>query len=410
MKIGQFAKKHNISIDTIRHYIDLGLLLPLKNGAHYEFDEAASIELEDILVFKEMGFTLNEIKSIFTFKRFGKLTNYQAAEYYKQFFVNKHKDITQQIDKLNYTKKQLTSHIKVLYQKEEMPMKIGINLSALNLFVCPICKSPLTLSSGNIVDSQIVDGNLHCRCGCNYPIVDGIFMGDSIKHDTKIDDDFLVDYVKETPAEFLDSLYKNIIWFDQFQDNAFFQNKVVLDLGVGLGFSLRHIYQDLSNTTLYFAVDYDINKLKLLKHLLEQSCIMKNIIFICCDFLDIPIKDHCVDITYDVTGSSNYFFEHDEFLLNKLTHLYKENSYLLGNYIVFKTFNQHNTIAKEFRQYFNESLIRNAIQKLNFNILNENKSDIRTYGGKYETYLQEGDKAYGYSLVAKLLPSNNFLF
>ena len=34
MKIGEFSKKHDITHDKVRHYIDIGLLIPRKDGHH----------------------------------------------------------------------------------------------------------------------------------------------------------------------------------------------------------------------------------------------------------------------------------------------------------------------------------------------------------------------------------------
>jgi DNA-binding transcriptional MerR regulator len=34
MRIGEFSKKYNITHDTVRHYIDMGLLIPRKDGHH----------------------------------------------------------------------------------------------------------------------------------------------------------------------------------------------------------------------------------------------------------------------------------------------------------------------------------------------------------------------------------------
>ena len=39
MRIGEFAVKNNTTIDTVRHYMDLSLLTPEKEGSFYEFEE-----------------------------------------------------------------------------------------------------------------------------------------------------------------------------------------------------------------------------------------------------------------------------------------------------------------------------------------------------------------------------------
>lgn len=39
MKIGEFAKKHDVTIDTVRHYINEGLLTPLRDNTQYSFSE-----------------------------------------------------------------------------------------------------------------------------------------------------------------------------------------------------------------------------------------------------------------------------------------------------------------------------------------------------------------------------------
>lgn len=63
MKIGKFGEVNNISIDTIRHYMDLSLIIPEKEDTI--FDEYCQTDLELIIYYKDLGFSLNEIKELF---------------------------------------------------------------------------------------------------------------------------------------------------------------------------------------------------------------------------------------------------------------------------------------------------------------------------------------------------------
>ena len=144
MRIGKFAEKNNVSIDTVRHYMDIGLIMPEKKGGQYYFDSECQKYLTDIITFKQMGLKLSEIKKVFVFKRLGKLSIYQKDEYYKTIFIDKYKEIVNEIEKLHKIKNKLEVKIEHLSQNlQNTNSIIGINFQTINLLRCLKCEGKL---------------------------------------------------------------------------------------------------------------------------------------------------------------------------------------------------------------------------------------------------------------------------
>jgi DNA-binding transcriptional MerR regulator/SAM-dependent methyltransferase len=410
MKIGRFSNENDISIDTIRHYMHLGLITPEKSGGHYDFDERCKEDLEEILSLKGMGFTLNEIKSIFLFKKLGKLTPYQANECFKEFFVNKLSKVNKQLEELPKIKLKLEGKLnEISSEKYDDNTKIGIDISALSLFRCLKCGNDLILHEGSISNNQIINGKLKCRCGEEYGIEDGILLLDSraknINNNSMYCDvteyDYIAEYINKTDPNYLNNIYKGLEWTYKKLDFNELKNKVILDLGSGVGFLLRYIYNDLPDDSLYIAVDHDIKAHKFLKNILEKADRRKKVIFICSDFLDIPLENKLVDILIDNSGSSNYGFEHEDFLLKLIDGYVKDSSLLIGAYIVFKKFSLNSFIGDKCKKNFTLSNIKEGIKKLNYKVVDERTSDVVDKGGKYESYFREDERVYSYMVYGK---------
>lgn len=65
MQIKQFAHKYKLTADTIRFYEKEGLLKPLRqNNGYRVYDLDCEEKIKFILVLRQLGFTLNEIKQL----------------------------------------------------------------------------------------------------------------------------------------------------------------------------------------------------------------------------------------------------------------------------------------------------------------------------------------------------------
>lgn len=104
--IGQIAKLLGVNKETIRYYENFGLLpLPERKSNGYKIYTKRHIEvMEIILIIKDSGFTLNEIKNIITIQE--ENANSQN-DLYKEIILKKIKLIENKIQDLHSLKKGL---------------------------------------------------------------------------------------------------------------------------------------------------------------------------------------------------------------------------------------------------------------------------------------------------------------
>lgn len=404
MKIGKFAEFNNLTIDTIRHYMDMNLIIPEKQGGQNDFDDSCQKDVEDVLSLKGMGFSLSEIKSILMFKRLAKLTEYHEDECFRNLFLNKDRELKTQIETLIEMKQKLENKISELSQlKVEKKSVIGIDFKVLNLLKCLKCGKDLELREGNILNNQIVNGNLVCTCGEEYTIEDGILIvpQEKIDYDTNFDFNYIIDYMSATNIAYLDNVYRGIDWLSKKIASINLRNKILLELGSGIGFFLRSIYEKLPDDSIYIAVDHDINRHLFLKNFLANANCKKNVLFICSDFKHIPIKDKSVDILVDISGTSNYSFDNEEFLLKQIDKYIRVNANIIGSYILFKNFAYNSFIEDKYRKNFILKHVKEEIAALSYNILEDSMSSYIDKGGKYESYFKDGEKIYSYLMIGK---------
>lgn len=406
MRIGTFAKNNKISIDTVRHYIDLGLILPIKINGQYSFDKSCQTSIYDVFLLKKMGFKLSEIKTIMTFNLLANMTSYQKDDHYQILFQKKYSNVIEEIKQLELVKDALEKQLKELASHEhEKLFTLGVNLSTIDKLSCLKCHSPLTIKTGDIVENQIINGLLTCACGETYPIEDGILMISpiTIEETANINQEYISNYISDTDTNYLDILYQGLDRMQKVIPFKTLQGKTFLDLGSGVGFALRNMYHLLPDDCLYIAVDHDINRHKFLKNTLEKSNIKKNILFITSDFKEIPIRDHSIDVLIDYSGTSNYSFDYSTFLLDEMNHYTKATCELFGTYILFKKFGRNSLIEEKYRSNFKLKNIKEHLVKLDYQLIDDLSSIPLSKGGIYEDYFVEGEQVYFYQYYGQRL-------
>lgn len=123
--IKQLAQKANISVRTLHHYDDIGLLCPKKAENGYRvYDDQDALRLQQILFFKELDFELQEIISMLDNPAFDQV---QALKDQKQLLVLKKKrlsklitSITRTINTMSNNKTQNTEEMYNAFEDEDV--------------------------------------------------------------------------------------------------------------------------------------------------------------------------------------------------------------------------------------------------------------------------------------------------
>jgi DNA-binding transcriptional MerR regulator/predicted O-methyltransferase YrrM len=405
MRIGKFAESNHIGLDTVRHYMELGLLIADKPGGQYVFDDRCQHDLNEIMELKEMGFALKDIKQIFLYQRLGKHTSFQENQDFIGIFKEQLLEVERKLELYQGYKRKITDKMS---EQADPPktgiVKLGLNLKQLGLLQCSECKSEFILQEGQIVDNCIQHGLLQCRCGKRVMVEDGIVLAESHRSDgLPVKEDRISEYIAATDEAYLRNINSGLEWNLRALKAGELGGKVILELGTGLGFFLRSIYADLPEDCLYIAVDHSLPMQAALKRVLERTGLRRNVLFICSDFLDMPLKQSLADVILDIAGSSNYAFEHKDFLLPLINQYIRKDALLLGNYILFGKFSPHSQIAEGYRSNFQLNPVRRSIEALGFRLMSESGSDLVDKGGIYEDYFQAGEKVNTWRVLAKRL-------
>lgn len=398
MRIGEFSRRHNVTVDSIRHYIDLGLILPEKDGAHFSFGDVCSLDIEEIKRLKKLKFSLSEIRKLFIIRRITNLEEDENRKFYRSFFLEKKNSLISEREKINEMIAEIDRKVEMLcVEKEKRINKLGVPVGSLSIFHCPKCKGLLKLNSAQIDNSMVMDGKLACRCGFEALIENGIIILEldrEIAHKKGLNGT-LKEYIENTSPEYINFMYRTIEWIvrrAEFNSNF---NNIILEPGTGSGFFLKQVNSLLPKDMLYISVDHNIEMVKFVKSYLETHSNHTNFVFICCDFSQIPVKDNTIDLVFDFYGSTNYNFRETSFLMDLLDSKVKPDGRWYGVYFCLDKYSK--TVMQyppECRPYFYKDNLLRKLGESSFRMLDSADLGCVNRAGEFEPFFIEGDNLY----------------
>jgi DNA-binding transcriptional MerR regulator/uncharacterized protein YbaR (Trm112 family) len=356
MKIGEFAEKYNISKDTVRYYIDNGLIIPEKIHNRYHFDKTCEKSMDFILQFKKMKFTIEEIKHILTYMRMMPKTGKAETEYLLSIINNKINEVLKEKKQYEIAINELEK-VKNDFEKEIKEAKThystySIPIDILHFLACPKCQKSLKLNNASIENNKIEHGDLYCECGYEAKIENGMIVTeDSDKESFHKSYDEELSYksiVDDNDSEYLSFLMAPSYWMEKRANLEDLNDKNIL-LARPIGHEIPYRFVENVKNANIFIVDYQYLRMKGLKKRMEKTDLStsSNIVFMAFDYLTIPIKNKSFDYIFDLSGMINYVSNTNKSPLKNFYNILKNNGYIFSTFFLKES--KDNIFVKEVK-------------------------------------------------------------
>ncbi len=340
MRIGTVAEKYQVSIATIRYYINLGLLVPLLKGKQYDFDQQSIEELELILQLKALYFSINDIQTIVTLKRISNFKDCRDREALFEHMLqhrNRLSEIHQQtqsiLDNLNQELHKIEQHLPEFGLSKSTCS--GIPFAFIPYLCCPKCGSSLKLENATMENQQIISGKFYCDCGYHMPIKNGILIT-PLKSSAPGD---IADLERKYYNCLLPSLMtlfkKSYTWLSNQLETLSKGNKLIMETHINSYFFLFTNFEALSPDNLYILVDNHPEILQMYKEIIENMGLKLNILYLACNTLEYPLRKHCVDVYIDFYATNEYATFDKGWLYSLSKRYFNKNHDYLGTYFYF---------------------------------------------------------------------------
>ena len=331
MKIGELAKRCGVSKDTVRYYVEKGLLIPFKKGAQMNFTDREYEDMQFIQKMKQMRFSIREIQAILTLRRLSNFIEPDTIQAYEDMLNQKKQDLHKEINRLqeayDIVDQELTRYAT---RKNAKAKAMGVPLTGLSYLYCPYCGRQLMVQNAQISNNCVDEGELICSCGYHARITGGIvdtgnrYTGNYDRPDLKrglyrnVGEEFVTGFQKSS-----DLVYHRLTELDT-------KGKVVMETNINGYFFLYNCIQNVEKDCLYIITDRYPEMLKMYKQLIEMLQLDLHILFIADDSDHFPIKDGCVDILLDFYGSNEQFLYKQKGFLQEYCRYLKETAVILG--------------------------------------------------------------------------------
>lgn len=316
MKIGELAELCQVSRDTIRYYVDKGLLIPFKKGAQMDFTSRELDDMRYIQKMKQMRFSIREMQAMFTLRRLSNLIEPDTIKAYERILNQKRQELKDEIELLKYADMIVEEELRSFRQRREgMAHMTGVPLNMLEYLHCPHCRKQLQVDSARISGKYIMSGRLWCDCGYHALVDEGIVDTGNRYDGTDDSPDLKRGLYRDVGEEFETGLEKCSDLVMERLYSMDLQDCVVMETNINGYFFLYNHIDKMDRKSRYIITDRYPEMLHMYKKLMETMGLELDILYIADDSEALPIRDGCARVLLDFFGSNEHF-------------LYKQSSFI----------------------------------------------------------------------------------
>jgi len=374
LKISEFCKKASVSKDTVRYYIETGMLIPKKVNGQYFFDDNDINDMEYIIKFKKLRFTVSEIQKIMSMTRISGIKSESSVEFYIDILRKKKENLRDENENINKAIEDIDKFINELYNMKKTFKRVerGLKIEYLGLLTCPECGKNLRLNSADILNSEVMNGILKCQCGYSAEIIDGIiktneamniykenfsdeFLGFVEKQKNNSSDlrenyykYFFSYYVEKNNTEFISYTEKAKEWVINSYDFEKAENKIIFEFGTGQGIFLYSILDKIKKGNVFVVTDIFFENIMFVKKTIEALNVDFDIIYLNTDIRKCPFKEKSADIILDIFSTTNFNLYLKDDSIKYLKKFVNPETIIYGNYLAVE---KRGIIKKENREY-----------------------------------------------------------
>jgi DNA-binding transcriptional MerR regulator len=423
MRIGEFSRKFHLPQSTVRYYVDNGLLVPLKSNSQYIFTETDEIEMDLISRLRKLSFTLNEIKNFLQIMRIYNASDYKMNCMLRDLYADKRNKLKGIIHQHKMQLREIDGEIDRLNEAEcPVVNSCGLPVAYSSMLACPKCEKALHLDHVTISDNQIHDGEIHCGCGYQATIENGIIVTDSdtsfymgeqflIEHYRRIPDkgeDFVYfEYMNDISKQTTAMLSKAYVWMNAAIEKYCPRPSVIIIPDLSCHYLYKYINAPYFQNALIVVSGFSKSNICAMKSHFDAIKNNLNILYVANTVYDLPIRKSIGNLWIDAVSSYNFSFFHNQNLLHNLLDRYFEDDIIIVGLSKYLDLNSKS--LKNIRKLYSKShsgnslldTLKGVLKDMGYNIFEDETHGYVTSPGKYYEYIAPGEKHWYYSYCAR---------